>query len=301
MIQALTINIRNSSMNSGVLALIATVLVWGTYFVALRSGAQSSLTSFDMALLRFVLPAIILLPILIKARGKILNVKKRYLLGIMVGAGIPFYCLSVIASGHVQAVIGSLLVPGVSPVFVTLIAVVCYREILTRRRLIGLSIVLCGISILVYKSLTGLSNASLIGISFYITAAACWAIYTISIKVAGLTGLELAAFLNASALLLIALFYPVFGFESNMLQAQMSDVFPQILIMGVFCGLISVVTYGHAVNKLGAELSACWGALTPIVVASLAFIVLSEVLDVATIIAMFVIIKGVVIANSRKK
>jgi len=301
MIQALTINIRNSSMNSGVLALIATVLVWGTYFVALRSGAQSSLTSFDMALLRFVLPAIILLPILIKARDKILNVKKRYLLGIMVGAGVPFYCLSVIASGHVQAVIGSLLVPGVSPVFVTLIAVVCYREILTRRRLIGLSIVLCGISILVYKSLTDLSNASLIGISFYITAAACWAVYTISIKVAGLTGLELAAFLNASALLLIALFYPVFGFESNMLQAQMSDVFPQILIMGVFCGLISVVTYGHAVNKLGAELSACWGALTPIVVASLAFIVLSEVLDVATIIAMFVIIKGVVIANSRKK
>jgi drug/metabolite transporter (DMT)-like permease len=300
MIQAISVNVRNRSVNSGVLALVATILVWGTYFVALRSGAQSSLTNFDMALLRFILPAIILFPVLIKSRARIYAVKKRYLLGIMIGAGLPFYFLSVIASGNVQAVVGSLLVPGVSPVFVTLIAVMFYKEMLTKRRLIGLSIVLCGISILVYKSLTGLSNASFVGISFYMIAAACWAIYTISIKVAGLTGLELAAFLNASAVVLLALFCPLLEFETNMLDADFADIFPQLLIMGVFCGLISVVTYGHAVNKLGAELSACWGAVTPVVVAILAFSVLSETLDIQTIVAMIVIIAGVILANFRK-
>jgi drug/metabolite transporter (DMT)-like permease len=300
MIQAININVRNRSMNSGVLALIATILVWAAYFVALRSGAQSSLTHFDMALLRFVLPAIILLPVLIKSRAKIYAVKKRYLLGIMMGAGLPFYFLSVIASANVQAVVGSLLVPGVSPVFVTLIAVVCYKEMLTKRRLIGLSIVLCGISILIYKSLTGLSNVSFIGISLYVVAASCWAIYTISIKLAGLSGLELAAFINASAVVLLILFYPMFAFETNMLNTDIADVLPQLLIMGVFCGLVSVVTYGHAVNKLGAELSACWGAVTPVVVAILAFVTLSETLGIQTIIAMFVIIAGVVLANFRK-
>ncbi|MEH6443784.1 MAG: DMT family transporter [Oceanospirillaceae bacterium] len=288
-------------LNSGVLALIATLIMWASYFVALRSGAQSSLTGFDMALLRFLLPALLLLPVVIRSRHKILQVKKRYLMGIMFGAGLPFYLLSVLASGHVQAVIGSLLVPGVAPVFVTLLAVCCYKERLTKRRITGLSIVLAGIAVLLASTNSGYSEQSYFGYLFYILAALCWSTYTVSVKMAQLSGLELAAVLNSSAAVVLLLVMPTQYFSSNLMQAPLSVVLPQLVIMGFFCGLVTVVTYTHAINNLGAELSACWGALTPVLVSLMAFLILHESLDTPTIMAMVLITFGVICANFKRK
>ncbi len=286
-----------ASINSGVLALVTTLLIWSSYFVALRSGAQSSLTSFDMALLRFLLPALVLLPVLYRSRRNIFKAKKRYLIGISVGAGLPFYLLSVIASGHVKAVVGSLLVPGVAPVFVTLMAILFYKEKLSKRRLVGLSIVLVGISILVSANLDSGAENSYLGAVFYMLAASCWAVYTVSIKVAKLSGLELAAVLNIVAAIGLLLSLPFGFFETNLAATPWAQIVPQLIIMGIFCGLISVVTYGHAINELGAELSVCWGALTPVLVSVLAFIILKETVEIETVIAMLIITTGVVCAN----
>jgi drug/metabolite transporter (DMT)-like permease len=302
MLQVAIARINLLPVYSGVLALVATLLIWSSFFVALRSGAQSALTSFDMALLRFVFPAIILLPVLIKSKKKILQCKKRYLLGICVGAGLPFYLICVIASGNVQAVVGSLLVPGVAPVFVTLMAVLCYRERLAKRKTLGLSIVITGITLLVLSNLQQTSEASMLGAVLYIIAAACWATYTISIKLTKLSGLEIAAVLNGSAAAILLLIFPFNVFTSNIANVSfIAQVLPQLLVMGVFCGLISVITYGHAINKLGAELSACWGATTPILVSILAFLLLNEALQMETIIAMLAIISGVICANFKRK
>jgi drug/metabolite transporter (DMT)-like permease len=296
-----TLKTTVAPLNSGVLALIATLIMWSSYFVALRSGAQSSLTGFDMAILRFLLPALILIPVLVRSKNKILQVRKRYLMGIMFGAGLPFYLLSVLASGHVQAVIGSLLVPGVAPVFVTLLAVLCYKERLTKRRITGLSIVLAGIAVLLSSITSASSEQSYLGYLFYILAALCWSTYTVSVKMAKLTGLELAAVLNSSAAVVIVLAIPTQFFSSNLMQAPLSTILPQLIIMGFFCGLVTVVTYTHAINNLGAELSACWGALTPVLVSSMAFFILHESLDTPTIMAMLLITFGVICANFKRK
>ncbi|MCJ8337470.1 MAG: DMT family transporter [Pseudomonadales bacterium] len=301
MLQVVAIKLRLSAINSGVLALVATLVIWSSYFVALRSGAQSPLTSFDMALLRFVLPALLLLPIIYRSRVKIAQVKKRYLLGIMVGAGLPFYLLSVIASGNVQAVIGSLLVPGVAPVFVTIIAVLFYRQRLAKRKLLGLSAVLLGIVILMAQSDSAATNSALLGSTLYIVAAACWAVYTVSVKLAKLSGIETAAILNISAASVLLLVAPLGILQTNISAVPWQQILPQLVVMGGFCGLVAVITYGHAINKLGAELSACWGALTPVLVAILAFSILNEALDITTVVAMLVITAGVVCANFKAK
>jgi drug/metabolite transporter (DMT)-like permease len=293
-------------LNSGVLALIATLIIWSSYFVALRSGAQSSLTGFDMALLRFMLPAVLLLPFLIKSRKRIASVPKRYLLGIAAGAGLPFYLFSVLASGQVQAVIGSLLVPGVSPLLVTIMAILFYKERLSKQRMLGLFTILGGIAMLIGNQLGLDGNAtisfdSLIGMALYLCAAGCWAVYTVSVKMSKLNGLEIAAILNCSAAAILLCVVPSNEFSSNLANETLETIVPQLLIMGVFCGLITVITYGHAISRLGAEITACWGAMTPILVAILAFLVLGEALTAPTIAAMALIIMGVVFANFRRK
>ncbi|MGB1238321.1 MAG: DMT family transporter [Pseudomonadales bacterium] len=287
--------------DSGVLALIATLLIWASYFVALRAGATSALTSYDMAILRFMLPALLLLPVLYRGRAQIRAVKKRYLLGIACGAGLPFYLFSVLASGHVQAVVGSLLVPGVAPLFVTAMAVLCYREPLAKRKVIGLSIVLLGIAVLVSASLGQGTGSSYLGCILYVVAALCWAVYTVSVRLAKLSGLQVAAVLNVSAAALLALGLPFELAPSHLTSVSVEVILPQLMIMGLCCGLISVVTYGHAINRLGAELSICWGATTPIIVAMLAYSILGETLDLQTLLAMAGILLGVVCANRPKR
>jgi len=301
MMQVVVTKLRLSTVNSGVLALVATLIIWSSYFVALRSGAQSALTSFDMALLRFVLPGLLLLPVMYRSRGTICKVKKRYLLGVMVGAGLPFYLLSVIASGNVQAVIGSLLVPGVAPVFVTVIAVCFYRERLAKRRVVGLGTVLLGIAILMAENYNTQSSSALFGSLLYLLAAACWAVYTVSVKLAKLSSLEIAALLNITAATGLLVAAPMGVFETNLSIVPWQQILPQLVVMGGFCGLVAVITYGHAINKLGAEMSACWGAMTPVLVAILAFLILRESLQLSTIVAMLVITLGVVCANFKLK
>jgi len=290
-----------STGNTGWLALLATLMIWSSYFIMLRSGAQSALTSFDMVLLRFILPGLVLSPLLFGRRKSIFLVKKRYIAGIMLGAGLPFFFLSVLASGQVQAVVGSLLVPGLAPVFVTLIAVVFYREALSKRRILGLSAVLLGIGTLVASHLTSNNEQAYLGSLLYIMAAGCWAIYTVSVKLSKLSGLEIAAVLNATAAALLLVLLPFNLFETNITAVPWQQILPQLIVMGIFSGFVSVITYGHAIKKLGAELSACWGATTPVLVAMLAFLVLGESLDLATVVAMVVIISGVVCANFKSK
>lgn len=286
-------------INTGVVSLIITVLIWAGYFVALRSGAQSQLTSYDMALLRFILPALLLLPVLFRAKNKIMAVKKRYLLGIAAGAGLPFYLLSVIASSQVKAVVGSLLIPGVAPIFVTMIAVSFYSQRLHKSRFIGLSVVMAGVAVLIQSELSSDTGQVVIGPLLYLLAAACWAVYTISVKVSGLSGIEVATVLNVSAALMLLVFIPTDTFSSNMSSVGFDDIAIQILMMGIFCGLISVISYGHAIQTLGAELSACWGAITPVLVSILAFVLLAEHVDMSTGVAMLAICIGVVYANSK--
>jgi len=296
---AVNLMIARNPYHLGVVSLIVTLIIWSSYFVALRSGAQSQLTHFDMAVLRFILPALVLLPVLYRARSRILATKKRYLFGIVSGAGLPFYLLSVIASSKVQAVIGSLLIPGVTPIFVTMIAVIFYRESLSIKRFIGLLAVVVGVSLLVSAEL-GSENPQIIGPLLYLLAAVLWAVYTISIRVSALSSLEVAAILNVSAALMIAISLPFGAFNSNLTQVSLQEIFPQLLIMGVFCGLISVVTYSNAIKSLGAELSACWGALTPVLVAVLAYFLLSEQLSTSSLLAMLIICSGVICANIKR-
>jgi len=296
---AVNLMIARNPYHLGVVSLIVTLIIWSSYFVALRSGAQSQLTHFDMAVLRFILPALVLLPVLYRARSRILATKKRYLFGIVSGAGLPFYLLSVIASSKVQAVIGSLLIPGVTPIFVTMIAVIFYRESLSIKRFIGLLAVVVGVSLLVSAELSS-ENPQIIGPLLYLLAAVLWAVYTISIRVSALSSLEVAAILNVSAALMIAISLPFGAFNSNLTQVSLQEIFPQLLIMGVFCGLISVVTYSNAIKSLGAELSACWGALTPVLVAVLAYFLLSEQLSTSSLLAMLIICSGVICANIKR-
>ncbi|MEF1306737.1 EamA family transporter, partial [Vibrio owensii] len=134
-------------MALGYAAIITTLFLWSGFFLSLRGGAISNLQPADIALARFLIPAIVLLPFVLKSMDNIRAVPSKYLLGIVVGSGLPYLLVAGTAMHFAPVSHGSALIPGTLPLFVSAIAVVCYQQPLSQHRIIGLSAVLLGILI----------------------------------------------------------------------------------------------------------------------------------------------------------
>lgn len=74
----------------GYAAILTTLLLWSGFFISLKGGAISSLQPADIALVRFLIPSLILLPFVIKHKQALRVVPKRYLTGVVVGSGLPY-------------------------------------------------------------------------------------------------------------------------------------------------------------------------------------------------------------------
>ncbi|MEF1215552.1 EamA/RhaT family transporter, partial [Vibrio alginolyticus] len=67
----------------GYAAILTTLLLWSGFFISLKGGAISALQPADIALVRFLIPSIILLPFVIKHKQSLRVVPKRYLVGVV--------------------------------------------------------------------------------------------------------------------------------------------------------------------------------------------------------------------------
>ncbi len=95
-------------MALGYAAIITTLFLWSGFFLSLRGGAISNLLPADIALARFLIPAIVLLPFVLKSMDNIRAVPSKYLLGIVVGSGLPYLLVAGTAM-HFAPVLATLL------------------------------------------------------------------------------------------------------------------------------------------------------------------------------------------------
>ncbi|MDW2194153.1 EamA/RhaT family transporter, partial [Vibrio sp. 1641] len=74
----------------GYAAILVTVLLWSGFFISLKGGAISALQPADIALVRFLVPSLILLPFVMKHKAALKAVPNKYLTGIVLGSGLPY-------------------------------------------------------------------------------------------------------------------------------------------------------------------------------------------------------------------
>lgn len=290
-------------MISGYLAILATLLLWSGFFLSLKGGANSALTPADIALARFIFPALVLLLWVMKAHQRLLAVPRRYHFGMLVGCGLPYLLVASTAMQYAPVAHGSALIPGTLPLFVSAIAVSCYAQPLSRHRLAGLTLVLSGIGLFLYSSLSTYNYAQLNGHMLFLLGSLMWAMFTISARVANLHPLVSAGYISlvsAGALLVLI----VSGrLDSHLAQTALvnwpwKEVSGHILLQGVGAGLLAAFTYLHAITKLGAERSAAFASATPAVATLLAIPVFGEVPTPETWTALGLICGGSVIASN---
>lgn len=293
-----------SPNKGGVIAALVTILIWASWLISMKIGAQSQLSTIDLAVLRYGLTGLILLPVFFKALPAIKATRKRYLAGILFGAGLPFFYLSSLGMNYAPVADAGLLITGTFPLFVTFAAVVFYREKLTQQRVWGLSLILLGVVAILY--LTAINTGLHTGMShwkgdlIFLCASASWALFTVSLKLSGLRPWDAAAWLcvSSAGILLAGLLLGVW--EITIAAAPVEQTLYQIFVQVLCVGLVTGFSYGFAVRQLGAEKTSAIGALTPVLAVLAGLYLLGEPIQMAAWVGLGFITGGVLLASGIK-
>jgi len=290
-------------MKLGYLSITVTLLIWASFFLSLKGGANSNLTPADIALTRFFIPTLLLLPLVWKARNIVTAVPARYLLGMFIGSGLPYLLVAGTAMQFVPVSHGSALVPGTLPLFVTGIAVLFFKQPLSRHRVAGLAMVLFGIVLFLGASLSSLNFEYTKGHLLFLCGSLMWAIFTISARVANLDALVSAGFISLCSTLLLVLLIvtgtlPSHLADTPIAQWPFTELAVHSAVQGVGAGLIAAFTYLYAVKTLGAERSAAFGSATPAIATLLAIPLFGEIPDTLTWLALGSICIGSLVASN---
>lgn len=213
------------------LAGVAAALVGGAWQVVTRQSTTTTIAPPDLAILRYGIAALMLLP-----RG----VPRRLLAGMVIGAGLPFGLIAMTGTMFAPTAHMGVLMAGASPLFAAVFAWVLWRERPDRWRTLGLACMALGVARLGSKFGTAGHAGAWQGDLMFLLAAALWAGFTLSFRQSGLGAWQGAALVNAWSTLLLLPWLGWRGSEIHLFDAPVRDLLWQALWQGVLAGLLGL-------------------------------------------------------------
>ncbi len=280
---------------AGYAAVLTAVTIWGAWIALTRYAVIGSFTPASVTLLRVGIPTILLLPVLFRVgawpKGKTLP-----FLFCILGAGAPF--LLIIGNGMRFAPTADVgpLVPGTMPLIVALLSVVLFKEKLGWMRALGFALCAAGVVAIAGRSIFAVSIDTSFGHLLLITAAFCWACYTVAFRHVGVSAIEMAALVSLwSTLAVLPFCIPPLIDEFN--KGAQNEILVQAAIQGLGSGLIALILYNIGIARLGASRAAAFVALVPALATLIAIPLLNEWPDLASIVGVFATGFGVLLAS----
>jgi drug/metabolite transporter (DMT)-like permease len=253
-----------SRVIAGVLAGCAAAALGGGWQVATRqSTAGAGIAPLDLTVLRYVVPALVLLPALASLRGRWRTLDPRIVLWLVLGSGLPFGLMAIGGSRFAPAAHMGVLVAGASPLLAAAFAWLLWRERPSRARGIGLALVALGVAVLGLPAFAS-GGSTWIGDAMFLVAAALWAAFTLAFRRSGLTPWQAVALVNAASAVLLLPWLAWNGLGS-LVSATPAQLLWAFAWQSVIAGLAGVALFMMAIERLGAAPAAAFGALAPVV------------------------------------
>ncbi|MCP4969847.1 MAG: DMT family transporter [Arcobacter sp.] len=281
----------------GIIFALITVLIWSSYALSLRVAALSPLTLIELTFFRYAIPGFLLLPIFIKSFKEYRKVPPLYIFGIVFGSGVLFFLFSGLGMQLTKVAYGSTLIPGTIPLFVTLLAVIVYKQAFPSSRKIGISTICFGVIVMLIHAGSSFDVNLLIGQGLFLLSALMWSFFTIGIRQSGLSPLKVAALAAVPNGFFILLWIIVTMPELAYMQLSFYSLIAQAFVQGIIIGIFSGICFSAAIVRLGAEKTSAIGALTPACATFLATIFLGEEMDINLLLGMTLVIVGVFLAS----
>lgn len=278
---------------TGVLAGTASALIGGGWQVVTRhSTTAAEVAPGELAALRYLLPAIVLAPLL---RGLLRPGRPWAAMALMAaGGGLPFGLLAISGTAFAPAAHMGVLVAGASPLLAAALAALLWGERVGGIRLAGLGLMACGVASL-SVALPGATGLAWLGDLLFLLAALAWAVFTLAYRRSGLGPWQAAAVVNCASAAMILPWVLLHGLPT--LQALPWPALAlQALWQGVLAGLLAFALFAFAIDRLGAS-AASFGALVPVAATVGGWVWLGDPLGRAEAFAVAATSCGVLLAS----
>jgi drug/metabolite transporter (DMT)-like permease len=285
------VDVRVGRSSAALKLLLVAVLFGGTWPAG--KVAVDHVPPLTVATARFVLASILLVALVRLREGRVpLPARRDLPLVLALGlTGIAAYqAFFLIGLVRTPASDGAILVPGLIPVFTTLLAWRVLGQRPTRRIALGFAIAIAGL-IVVVDPAGELSRSRLVGDLILVGAAVCWAVYTILGRSATVRFDALLATTYASVVgTLMLLPFSVTGWGT--LAHAGAAAWASILYLAPLGTVLAFVLYYDGVRKLGAAKAAAYTLLVPVFGVSSSIIVLGEPLRPGLVVGGLIVLAG---------
>lgn len=295
----------------GFVAAALTVLIWTFFIIIARASASHTLLPLDIAFLRIVGASCVLIPwgLWLQAgqaqrQGSLgglspLPWRITALAGLF--GSLLYAMLAYAGFFFAPAAHASVLMPGSLPLWTSLLAVWVLNERLTRHRVMGLACIVLGDLCVGGMSLLKAFDGGEVwrGDLLFMTAAFCWAIYTVLVRRHGLDAVRatiaITAFSCVSFVPLYALAASMGWVPSHLGQAGWAEIVFQAVYQGIGSVVISGITFNLMIRHYGPVRSTMITALVPGLSALGAVALLNEPLTWNLIAGLALVTGGIVL------
>ncbi len=292
---------KNQSLLLGYIFAIGATAIWSGNFIVAR-GLNESIPPISLAFYRWLVAIIFLFPFAIKNLINEWQDLKSHLGYLCVTSilGITTFNTLIYFAGQTTTAMNLSLIAITFPFFIILFSRFLYKEYLTVKKGIGITLVLLGVVILITKGdLNTLLNISFtIGDLWMLLASVIFAVYSLFLKnkpdKISVKSLQLSTFFIG-----ISFLFPFFLWEQQEIVKPIltETTIPAILYVGIFASLCAFILWNKSIIILGPSKAGMIYYSLPLFSGLLAFIFLNEYLTTTHLFSMILILSGIVITN----
>ncbi len=299
----MTIN-RNSRSFAHFLAAFI-VCIWGVTFVNTKCLIRAGLGVNEIFLLRFSI-AYVCITLWSVFKGKFRlwadSLKDEiYFVLLGISGGSLYFSTENMAVGHTMVNNVSFIIC-TAPVMTIFLARVFTRSVtITKRLLCGTFIALLGVAIVIFNGHFVLQLNPL-GDFLALTAAFCWAIYSLLIK--KVSGRYSSLFLTRKVFIYgVLTILPVFifqGWQFPLSGFSQPIVWANLLFLGFVASFLCFLLWSWVISRIGALKTSNYIYLNPVTTVVASAVVLDEPMTFLSVVGSLLILIGVYLANSRR-
>jgi len=258
----------------GYCAATFVVLIWSGWLVVSRSGAQSALTIYDLAMIRYGVSSIIALPIVLYFKPwKTMPIKRIVLISFLLS---PFYILLVFGGFiFAPAAHGGIFMNGVLPAITLIIGWLWLSERPVIQQIVGGILIVIGTALTTIDQSPLLTADTWIGDLMFLGGAVFFSIYMVAGRVWQVSAMHIllcGSVINAIAFFPVWFLFLPTGFQ----LAGNNELYLQLFYQGLIPNLIGIMCVTYAVRSIGSPATAAFMAAVPAAGTVLSFILLGE-------------------------
>ncbi len=273
------------------------VVIWGGYLAVTRQGISAGLTAEDLSFLRYSTAGIIMLPWL--CRHQPLQLAgigwfKGSVLALL--AGPPFVLVGASGFNYAPLAHSAVIQLGTLTLMGIVLSVVITRERTSKRRLVGVAIIITGLAVTAGPALLDGSSDAWKGDLLFATAGSMWALFTVLQLRWRIAPMAATAVVSVLSGLIYSPSYLATHGLFNLMRVDTSMLIQQALVLGVLSGVVALFTFSRTVEYLGAARASLFPALAPAIAIMIGIPLTKEIPTIWQMVGLVTLSAGLLLA-----